>query len=70
MQEALYWTERATRGNAAVNDEGKCRGCGRNAERVADGAADGCPVCLAFLDWITTAERRAAGPSTATESES
>lgn len=29
---------------------GNCRGCGLPLERVADGAASGCAVCLRWLD--------------------
>lgn len=47
-----YWVDRASRGNAATDRDGNCHGCGRKGEYVAEGAADGCPVCLAFLDWL------------------
>jgi len=54
MENVLYWVERASRGHAATDDDGRCYGCGRVASLVADGAANDCPVCLAWLDWYAT----------------
>lgn len=39
-------------GDPGCDADGCCLGCGRLVEHVANGAASGCRVCLAFLDWM------------------
>ena len=48
----LYWEQRAADGDPAVDKAGNCQGCGRRCDRVAEGAAAGCAVCLAFCEWV------------------
>jgi hypothetical protein len=50
-RDSAYYAERARNGDSCADAAGRCRGCGLPVDRVAEGAANDCEVCNAWLDW-------------------